>query len=156
MCFYNHWRFALRVGVVMIIPAEMLTGGIAAVLGGVLKLMAKKADMEAARIQANISSAKLVRELQDAAAKRWKPAFARRFIAVFVTLYFFLAPALAAWKGLEVSFLYPKEGSKLLWGIFSSSSDMELIKMTGLAFMPVQRHVLVSIIGFFFGSEVVK
>ena len=140
----------------MIIPAEMLTGGISAVLGAAIKIMAKRTEIQRMKEQNSLKKAAADLEAHNASVNRWKPAFARRFIAVFVTLYFFLAPALAAWKGIEVTFLYPEDGVSLLWGVFSSSENMEVVTLTGLSFMPVQRHVLVSIIGFFFGSECAK
>ena len=142
------------------IPAELISAGGSAVLGGALKLMALK--MENSRQAWAIQKEKT--ELAHADVQRARAfkggAISRRLIVISVMLTVFIAPILTAWLApwigeIPVYYGYT-EGSARFFGLFGTIEETKFVKMEGLVLLPVHTHMASSLAGFYFGAGIVK
>lgn len=140
------------------IPAELLTGGISAVLSFGASIFAMKAKQKDAQQRMLLerhgaSEASRVRaeggDAEDRAAKRWT----RRAIALTATVTILVFPMLAPLFGLDVVTGWT-EMSGGFWPFFDPTSHMIWhMVQGGIVVTPLHTHVLMAIIGFYFGSS---
>jgi len=129
------------------------------VMGGVLKVIAKKMEMRKMEIEHLTRRQVLADDSADKAAKRVDRmgAWTRRIIALTVIGYLFIAPLilLLVRPDVPVIYAYPEHGQGWLW-FMSGPEQLKFVEAQGFTILPFQRQIATMLAGFYFGSGVVK
>jgi len=128
------------------IPLELLTMGASAVVGGVLKIMDRKADREDRLLDKVQGERKAIRSTVNPQLQ-----WTRRTIALTVVFAVMVLPKLAALAGYPVYFGIQQQSS-FLWGLFQSGAGIELYRVGGMPILPLDTHTLAAVIGLYFGG----
>ena len=138
------------------------------VVGGILKIIAAKMKKDEHTVNLIAQQQGLADDSADRAAKRggeWG-AWTRRFIALTVVSYLFIAPVLIVvlnlwartfvveWESTPLIYAYSEPSGG--WWIFSNPDQMKFIEVEGLTVLPFQRQLATMIAGFYFGAGIVK
>ena len=129
------------------IPLEILTMGASAILGGILKMLDRKADRED-RLLESLKEGDTLRLQTIQPGVMWT----RRLIALTVVMAVMVLPKLAALYGLPVVY-GSEQSSSLLWGLFESGPFVEWYSVGGMPITPMDTHSLAAIIGLYFGGR---
>lgn len=129
------------------------------VVGGILKIVAKKMEMRRMEIEHMTQRQTLSDESADRAAKRVDRmgAWTRRTIALTVIGYLFVAPVLLMLfsKDTPIIYAYPESESGWLW-FMTGPEKLRFIEAEGFTILPFQRQLAAMIAGFYFGAGAVK
>jgi hypothetical protein len=142
------------------IPMELISMGASTVLGGVLSIMAQKAQ-DKAEEQKSLMNRAGFQSKQFDKARNVKDPFTkstRRWIALMCVMAIIVLPKLAPFIDPDLNiYVGYTEAVSSGWWIFSSSTDMTLWKpLDGLVITPLDTHVVSSIIGLYFGGSLVR
>lgn len=136
--------------------SDVLNMLLGTVISGVLGLM--KARMEQRRQELDLMMQRqgLADSSADKAALRGGP-IVRRFIAIVVVGYLFLAPIVLKLLRPEVPviYAYPEAGQAFMW-FFRGVEQLKFVEMDGFVVLPFQRDLAAMIAGFYFGAGIVK
>jgi hypothetical protein len=138
------------------IPTEMITAGISAGMGAIIKLKAQdQADrMETYRL--GIESQKANDSSANQAAEREGSPWARHFISIFIIVCAFGGLIYAASQRIPVTHFYETEVKSHLFGLLSTGGKVKTHTAEGLALVPYVSHSVSAIIFFLFGSGAAK
>ena len=142
------------------IPMELLSMLASTVLGGVLSIMAQKAQAEADKQKMFMQRAEFAAKQVDK-ARNVTDQFTkntRRYIALIAVVAILVIPKLAPFIDPSMPiYVGYTETVQQGWWIFASYMDMTQWKpMTGLVITPLDTHVVSSIIGLYFGGSLVR
>ena len=139
--------------------ADILQLLLGVVMGGILKIIAKKMDMQKMQMEHLTQKQELADGSADRAAKRVGSmgAWTRRIIALTVIGYLFVAPFLLLLirPDVPVIYAYPESGQGWLW-FMSGPEQMKFVEAQGFTILPFQRQIATMLAGFYFGAGIVK
>lgn len=128
------------------IPLEIITMGASAVIGGVLKMMDRKAAREDRLLSALKEGDQLRMNVPEGMM------LTRRFIAITIVMAVMVLPKVAALFGSPV--VYGSEvSSSFLWGMFGTAPFIEWYTVGGMPITPMDTHSLAAVIGLYFGRR---
>ena len=141
------------------IPMELMSMLGSTVLGGVMSIMAQKAQAQADREKAMMQRAKFAAEQTDKARAVSDPhtKHTRRWIALMCVFSIIVVPITAPiFVDIPVYMGYTETVSQGWW-IFASDYDVTKWQpMTGIVIGPLQSHTIFSIIGLYFGGSLTR
>jgi len=123
-------------------------------LGFVMKMMANKAERDALHFEQALALHKVSEESHQAASKRDGKAgrFVRRIIVIAVLFSLTVVPVLAPLMGMPVI-----TETKDSWDLFLvDGSNTTFTYLYGVFLVPEVRMVLLSIVGFYFGTSAAR
>lgn len=141
------------------IPAELITAGFSAALGGIMSYAAMKLKQQAQQQKFmmdrfNAEERSRVRaEANDTPAKRWT----RRAIALTCTVSVMVVPMVAGMFGVDVIHGWTEmQGG--FWPFTEAESKMvwHVAQGGGIVITPLHTHTFSAIIGFYFGGSVME
>lgn len=134
---------------------DILSLLIGTVVGGVLKIIAKRMEARKAELNLLMQRQGLADDSADRAGVRGGP-ITRRIIALIVISYLFVAPVLIQLfrPELAIIYAYPESVRGFLW--FAGPESLKFVEVTGFVMLPFQRHLAEMIAGFYFGAGIVK
>ncbi len=141
------------------IPTELLSMLASTVLGGVMSIMAQKAQAQAEREKALMVRAKFAAAQTDKARAVSDPhtKHTRRWIALMCVFSIIVVPILAPiFTDVTVIYQVVTEADSGWW-IFGSSYETTVWKEgTGIFITSLQSHTIFSIIGLYFGGSLTR
>lgn len=137
-------------------PVELITLVVSLVVSAIIKLVASKMKMDAARWEMALRRHQVVEEGREA-ARKWQGRhfqWARRFIVISAMSALFLAPTFLALfrPDVPVSYGYWQDG-RGFWFLWESISQARFVELRGLVILPFHTHTLAAIMGFYFGGR---
>jgi hypothetical protein len=141
------------------IPMELMSMLGSTVLGGVMSIMAQKAQATAEKEKMLMQRAEFAGKQTDKAREVKDPhtMHTRRWIALMCVFSIIVVPITAPiFVDIPVYMGYTETVSQGFW-IFSSDYDVTKWKpMTGIVIGPLQSHTIFSIIGLYFGGSLTR
>lgn len=141
------------------IPMELLTAGGGALVGGALKLWARKMEADQQKFEL-MAGRERIHQSGIEAARKWVPKggeATRRLIVMAVMFAVFVAPTALAWLHPQTPVFYGYSESTRGFLFFWESIDkMKFYEMRGLVILPIHTHMAAAIAGFYFGAGVAK
>ena len=141
------------------IPMELISMLGSTVLGGVMSIMAQKAQAQAEREKMLMARAEFAGKQTDAARAVSAPhtKHTRRWIALMCVFSIIVVPITAPiFVDIPVYMGYTETVSQGWW-IFASDYDVTKWQpMTGIVIGPLQSHTIFSIIGLYFGGSLTR
>ena len=141
-------------------PIELISMLVSTILGGILSIMAQKSKDRADEQKMLMQRAEFQSQQFDKAREVSDPFTknTRRVIAILCVLAIIVLPKLAPFiDPLMPIYVGYTETIQQGWWIFATDMDMTQWKpMTGLVITPLDTHVVLSIIGLYFGGSLVR
>ena len=131
---------------------SLIGGGVA---GFLFRYMAQKAQDQKELFQQMMSANKQTTENQNAAAERVPldvGKFVRQLIVLSVLFGSILAPFVLPFFGIPTFVEVDAKTPEGLFGLFPESTRKFFVEVNGYLFTSESRQVLLSIVGFYFGS----
>lgn len=140
-------------------PLEVLTFLGSSVTGGIMKIVAKKVEIDKLTNARTAGEAKAMGEA-IAEARKYQPAggvWTRRTIVWAMLFTVFVAPVILSFYGIPIVYGYSETKGSFLWGLFGGKlSEMKFVEMAGMVLLPVHVHIATAVGGFYFGTAAIK
>ena len=139
------------------IPTEIFTFGASSIISALMKLWAKKQEIERQKWLMSKENFELIERSKVSAGTR-SGAWIRRFIVICVIFAVFIAPifSLLMFPECPVSYAYTEQTGKFL-GIFGNSLErLRYVELKGIVLLPIHTQMASCIIGYYFGVSAVK
>lgn len=140
------------------IPMPIVTGLVSSAMGFFMKYLAKRQEIAKLQHQMQMEALTKVEASRERAASVVGP-FVRRFIVVTAFFYLFIGRFIVAlmWPDVPITMGYTETSGGWLFGLFGDSYDkMKFMDLKGYTILPLDVHVVMSIIGFYLGASQAK
>jgi len=142
----------------MLLPPEIVTGGIGLIIGAVVKLFAMRMDMKHQEQSALLEKAGIVEKARRFGKLDLKFAWTRRVIALTLLAAItapIWAPLLPWIVGVNVPLLAATSDTSVLFGLFTYSIKAEeMVTLVGPTLLQQHFHYFAAVMGLYFGASI--
>lgn len=141
------------------VPPELISMAFGSLSGFVFKFMAQRAKEKAEMLKMALDRQKVSEEAHNAAVQRVSidgGKWVRRLIVVSTLFGVIIAPFFLALLNEPLYVQIVEEKRQFLFGLIGGGKEHFFVRVDGYLMVPEVRQTLTAIVGFYFGSSVVK
>ena len=141
------------------VPPELISMAFGSLTGFIFKFMAQRAKEKGEMLKLALQTQKANEDAHNAAIQRVSVdggKWVRRLIVVSVLFGVIIAPFFLALLNEPIYVQITQAKPTYLFGLFGGGQENFFVRVDGYLMIPEVRQTLTAIVGFYFGSSVVK